>query len=552
MTDPSLPQDPGCLGQNAPHGPQPAGLVTMRHTSNLIDALAGVTPILGVKLVCPLLGYGYTGTLGANGDCQVVSKPGMVNNVFWHNRSFSVDIISLGSGNQSQQNLIALTPALNQTSTGDCSTGTVSLPGSFYYDIGLRTDDVTSGVLTTTGNKLSLLNSILTQDYQGVITASASNKVATNPAFVAPYCNGARIPPENCAAQGSQTTIASCKGYNTPVGASETTSTSQLFAFNGIQPTATVDEGHNWLNLSYGPLTLSRPTVAAATPGEKLVGNASVGLAGGAYSIPGTSPAVGGGLATVPLIGRVAPDHDYFGSARGASVDIGAVQFVSAVTPPPPPPAIPALTPALDNFNRANANTLGANWSQPTLLGFAAIRLNTNQANANLAGAAYWNVPTAGFGAKQAAAFTISNGTFTGDALVLKATGGTATIPGTFIRVRIAAGSVIVETTTNSGLSYTTRGTVAATFANGDTLTALADATGAVYVWKTTGATTTYLGTRGDDVHRRRPHRDATADRRAGRQLRRWHRALSRRQRHAGAGASGRPCMSSQRQRTAT
>ncbi len=139
---------------------------------------------------------------------------------------------------------------------------------------------------------------------------------------------------------------------------------------------------------------LAEPDLRSADPepadgcrsnaGEKLVGNASVGLAGGAYSIPGTSPAVGGGLASVPLIGRVAPDHDYFGSARGTSVDIGAVQFVSAATPPPPPPAIPALTPALDNFNRANANNARrTNWSQPTLLGLAAIRINTNQANAN-------------------------------------------------------------------------------------------------------------------------------------------------------------------------
>jgi hypothetical protein len=120
--------------------------------------------------------------------------------------------------------------------------------------------------------------------------------------------------------------------------------------------------------------------------------------------------------------------------------------------------------------------------------------ITTGLANANSAGAAYWNVPAGGFAAKQVAAFTILNGTFVGDALVLKATGGVATAPASFIRVRLTAGSVVVETTTTLGLTYTTAGTLAGALANGDTLIALADATGTVFVWKTTGATTTYLG----------------------------------------------------------
>ena len=53
----------------------------------------------------------------------------------------------------------------------------------------------------------------------------------------------------------------------------------------------------------------------------------------------------------------------------------------------------------------------------------------------------------------------------------------------------------MVETTVNGGVAYTNVGTLAGSFANGDTLTALVDATGAVFVWKTTGATVTYLGT---------------------------------------------------------
>jgi hypothetical protein len=419
----------------------------------------------------------------------------MVNNLFWQNRSFSVDIKTpTGAGNQNQQAIIGLAPQLNQTSTGDCTNGGAAPTGSFYWDIGMRTDDFAAGLLSAV-NKLTLLNSIVTNDQQGVIVASATNKVGTNPTFVAPFCNGARIPPENCGPQASQTTQASCNGYNTPVGASETTSTSELFAFSGIQPTATVDEGHNWLNLSYGPLTLSRPTVSTATPAEKLVGDVSAGLTGAAYSPASGSPAATGG--TTAVAGVTAPAKDFFGSTRGAFVGIGAVQIAA---PPPPPPTIPTLT-VLDNFNRANANTLGSNWNQLTLLGTAAIRVldttpantGTGLANANLAGAAFWTNGTT-FGAKQAAAFTIANATVNGDSLILKASGVAAGVAQSYVRVTVTGTQVLVQSVTNFGITVVTNATLAATFANGDTLTALVDATGTVNVWKTTGATTTYVG----------------------------------------------------------
>ncbi len=60
--------------------------------------------------------------------------------LFWQNRAFRVDIVGPGSGNQSQQNLIAMTPALNQTANGRCPAGAT------YWDIGVRTDDVISGL----------------------------------------------------------------------------------------------------------------------------------------------------------------------------------------------------------------------------------------------------------------------------------------------------------------------------------------------------------------------------------------------------------------------
>ena len=90
---------------------------------------------------------------------------------------------------------------------------------------------------------------------------------------------------------------------------------------------------------------------------------------------------------------------------------------------------------------------------------------------------------------------TFANGTIvasssTGDSLILKATGGTATAPASYICVRLTATSVVVQTTTNGGGSFTTRGTLSASFGNGNTLTAVANADGSVDVWQNT----TYVG----------------------------------------------------------
>ena len=99
----------------------------------------------------------------------------------------------------------------------------------------------------------------------------------------------------------------------------------------------------------------------------------------------------------------------------------------------------------LDNFNRANANILGANWTQPPGFGTTgALRVNGNQAVANSNGFATWNVPSGGFGAKQAAAFTAANATVDGDGLVLKANGTVIPIlvvQQNSIRVRYNAGA---------------------------------------------------------------------------------------------------------------
>src|SRR2546425_912847 len=249
--DPLNPQNTLCLIPNAPHGPQPAGLVTMANTPNLVESLAAAP--LGAVL-CPA-GFGYTGGfLGTliNADCRRLSKPAMVNDMFWQNRAFRVDIVGPGSGIESQQNIIALTPQLNQTASGQCP------GGASYWDVGLRTDDLAAGTVPA-GTQLTMANSIFTSA-PGV--TGSNNFTPGNSPVIAQYCNGARVPPENCSSQLDQAT---CRGFNAPPGRSETTGLSPVFQFNNITPTATVDEGNNWLNLTYGPLTLSRPNVTTPT-----------------------------------------------------------------------------------------------------------------------------------------------------------------------------------------------------------------------------------------------------------------------------------------------
>lgn len=284
--------------------------------------------------------------------------------------------------------------------------------------------------------------------------------------------------------------------------------------------------------------------VASVTPTSLGFGNVIVGSTSGAQSLTlsnsGTAALTGiNVVVTAPFAQTAGTCGATLNAGASCTINIifsptalgaatGSVTINASVTVAGSPvaltgtgvaaPSLPSLT-VLDNFNRANANTLnnGTNWSQVVgnstlaclLLGggsapCAAIRLvdtttgqtSTGVASAAAAGQTIWNNPTTGFGTTQAAAFTFANATLNNAALMLKATGSNLLgQPTTFIQVRYNAGSVIVENTNNSGLTFTTNGTLTGSFANGDTLTALVNASGTVYVWKTTSANvTTYLG----------------------------------------------------------
>ena len=255
-----------------------------------------------------------------------------------------------------------------------------------------------------------------------------------------------------------------------------------------LQTALTFDEGGNFINVNFSPLTPWDLTTPSTLRSD--------------YHINGTSVAVKAGTT-----GTSVPSKDYDGATRVSPVDVGADEAVAAVVTPP---SMPTPT-TLDDFNRSNSNTLnnGTNWQQLVAFGASGVRVNNSQAfctNSGLsallcaAGAnAYWSGTANGgpvFGTKQAAAFTFSNTTLNGTSLVLKASGTYNALLGYYpnvIRVRYSNGSVIVETATN-GLVFNAAGTLTGAFASGDRLTALVDATGLVSVWKTAGATSTLMG----------------------------------------------------------
>jgi len=320
----STPPPTGGTTTNATNSaPQPAGLVTMANTGNLTSGLTGLT------VVCPL----------GHPNCKSVSYPLLANNLFWQNRFFHIQVGGLGSGTLSQQNLVTLLPALNQTTTGQCVTDTGS-----YWDIGVRGDtgpgDHSSGIT------LAPSYSILTTGYTGSGNSNA------NPNVVSQYCNGARVPPENGGF-----------GYSVPPGISDATVPNPIF---NLTAAATVDEGNNWINMAYGPLSLQNVNPSSApTP---LGSTGANGTANGNYGLTAASTAAIGVITLLgaPVNYAEAPSVDILGTNRKANlkVDIGAVEFVGGA-----PPTLTAITPNTGTRNSSVSVTLtGTNLTGTTAI----------------------------------------------------------------------------------------------------------------------------------------------------------------------------------------
>jgi hypothetical protein len=310
---------------------QPSGLVTMKNTQNLQTAIATASPSVN----CPT---GYSA-----GNCQLISLPQLTNNLFYQNRSFHIGLGALGLGQQSQQKVVTLYPTLNQEvigadgGTGWCAASGTADPGAaappnnsaatVYWDLGVRGDPTTTP--NSGGNgALSPAYSVLTNAglYPGANNVAGGSTPGA--LVIREYCNGSRIPPEQCAGVDPNDTIAQaqCRGYHVPAGHSESTGLYPVFALANIAPSATVDEGNNWINLTYGPLSLSNPS--------QYVAKNTALTALGDYGLPAGSPAIDkipfSNTATSPY--QLAPTFDFNGVRRkgngvSTAIDIGAIEF---------------------------------------------------------------------------------------------------------------------------------------------------------------------------------------------------------------------------------
>jgi len=288
---PGAPGAPCTTGCGSTTHPQPAGVVAIQNSAVLRANLPATLPV-----TCA------TG----HPNCRSVSVPKLENNIIWHNSSYNITVGQLNP--QFQQNVITLVnmggaPLTPQATTGACVAAN-------YWDVGVRGD--TGPGNHGSGVTLSASDSVLTAG--SGVTGSGNSTSA--PSFVSSYCDGSRTPPEAVAAG---VVPAAAVGWQVPPGIADATVPNPIF---NLTPSATVDEGNNWVNLNWGPLSMTNPAVAGGA-----YGNYGGGLALGNYAITAaTSARVTGANFTD------APAYDFFNTPRkpGSSTDAGAVRFTSA------------------------------------------------------------------------------------------------------------------------------------------------------------------------------------------------------------------------------
>ena len=310
--------------------PQPAGLVTVQNSPQLTSSFTGIGPI-----TCPA--NHYAGTVASNGTCTKFSFPYLANDVFWQNRAFYIGVGALSA--TYQQNIVSLYNAFSATSapsqpSTDASTanggGTIitggtgaCVPGTSFWDIGVRGD--TGPGNHSSGATLAPSYSVLTSI--AGYNAAALHNTASNPTVNSQYCNGSRTPPEFASG-----------GYQVPPGISDATIPNPIFSLN---PAATVDEGNNWVNMSWGPLALTNPVSSTTL--------ANYGPAAG-------SPVINYIPASAVTNYQAAPATDFFGNSRkDGHVDAGAVEFVAG-----PALAVANVTPTSLAFGTVPSTTNSA------------------------------------------------------------------------------------------------------------------------------------------------------------------------------------------------
>jgi len=293
--------------------PQVAGLVTVNNGVVL-------SANLPTTITCPANHY-QPGTSATNGTCRSYSYPLLENNIFWQNSAYFIGVGAMSA--QYQQNVISLYNAFTTTlaptqpqidaTTGHgagvtITGGTGACVAANYWDIGVR-GDIGPGTHDS-GVTLAPTYSVLTSTTGGY-NATALHNTSNNPNFASQYCDGSRTPPEF-----------GQSGWAVPPGISDATVPNPIF---NLTPVATVDEGNNWVNLRWGPLSLSNPVTATNTTSTQL----------GNYVLTAGSTVID----TIPTSEanfNLVPRTDYFGNLRpepgtptDTHFDPGAVEFGS-------------------------------------------------------------------------------------------------------------------------------------------------------------------------------------------------------------------------------
>ncbi len=230
-------------------------------------------------------------------------------NIIWQNSAYYIGIGPLSA--QYQQSVVSLFNAFTtnmaptQPQTGATTAngagititgGTGACVAANYWDIGVRGDTGPNnhGSGVTLLPQFTAITDI--GDYAG------NSNVGTNPNFISQYCDGARTPPEFGAS-----------GWAVPAGISDASVPNPIF---NLTPVATVDEGNNWINLRWGPLSASNPVT------NTILGN---------YGLATGSPL----FETIPVSnGNPYAKTDFFNNPRPAlggngKFTPGAVEYVN-------------------------------------------------------------------------------------------------------------------------------------------------------------------------------------------------------------------------------
>jgi hypothetical protein len=263
----------------------------------------------GLTVTCPPNHF-QPGTSATNGTCINYSYPLLDNNVFWQNSAYYIGVGALSA--QYQQNVVSLFNAFTTTlaptqpqadatiASGAGITitgGTGACTPAQYWDIGVRGD--TGPANHGTGVTLNPTYSVITST--AGYTAASQHNTAGSPTFASQYCDGSRQPPEF----GSS-------GWSVPPGISDATVPNPVF---NLTPVATVDEGNNWINLRWGPLSLLNPVTNTQLANY------------GPTSTSSTINYIPSGTANY----TAAPATDFFGTNRkNGFVDAGAVEYVAS------------------------------------------------------------------------------------------------------------------------------------------------------------------------------------------------------------------------------